>query len=117
MPYIERSPNSDVIALFLAAPQPAAEWLPLDHPDVLAFLTRSDDRGEAGLPYEVLETLDRAMIRVLEDLVDVLVDKHIIELSDLPEKARCKVQARKEFRGTLPGAHTETKRSGLDDIV
>ena len=117
MPYIERSATHEVIALFLQAPQPSAEWLSLDHPDVLAFLARSDDRGAAGLPHEVLATLDRAMIRVLEDLVDVLVDKQIIQLSDLPEKARYKVMARKEFRSALPAGPMDAERSGLDDIV
>lgn len=117
MPYIERSPTGEVIALFLQAPQPSAEWLTLDHPDVLTFLAHSDGRGEAGLPQEVLATLDRAMIRVLEDLVDVLVDKQVIQLSDLPEKARYKVMARKEFRGTLPAGPVDVARSRQDDIV
>lgn len=117
MPYIERNPDGEVIALFLAAPQPGAEWLTLEHVDVQAFLARSDDRGQADLPYEALATLDRAMIRVLEDLVDVLVDKHIIQLSDLPEKARDKVKMRKEFRGALSGGQATEPQTGLDDIV
>ena len=119
MPYLQRNPSGDVIALFLAAPEPDTEWLTIDHPDILAFLANSDDRGEAAIPFEVLATLDRAMIRVLEDLVDVLVDKHVIALSDLPEQARTKVIARKELRSTLPfTANPRTDNAaGGDDIV
>jgi hypothetical protein len=117
MPYIQRSPAGDVVALFLAAPEPGAEWLAVDHPDVLIFLNSSDTDGQSELPHNVLATLDRAMIRVLEDLVDVLVDKQIISLVDLPEQARTKVIARKQFRSTLPGAHNARRSSGMDDIV
>ena len=119
MPYLQRSPSGDVIALFLAAPEPDTEWLTIDHPDVLAFLASSDDRGDAAIPFEVMATLDRAMIRVLEDLVDVLVDKHVIALSDLPEQARTKVIARKEFRNTLPTTQSQhgDNAAGRDDIL
>lgn len=121
MPYIQRSPAGDVVALFLAAPEPAAKWLAVDHPDVLTFLTSSDTRGNTSeqpdLPHNMLATLDRAMIRVLEDLVDVLIDKQIISLGDLPEQARTKVIARKQFRSTLPGAQNARRPSGMDDIV
>lgn len=117
MPYIQRSPAGHVIALLLNAPEPHFEWLAADHPEVLRFLTDSDAIGQGTMPHDVLATLDRAMIRVLEDLVDVLVDKHIIQLSDLPEQARTKVAARKEVRRTLPSAHTTSTPVGLDDIV
>lgn len=117
MPYIQRSPAGDVIALFLAPPEPAAEWLAVDHPDVLTFLNSSDARGQSDLPHNVLASLDRAMIRVLEDLVDVLVDKQIISLGDLPEHARTKVVARKQFRSSLPGAQSTCRPTGMDDIV
>ncbi len=129
MPYLQRSPAGDVIALFLAAPEPAAEWLAVDHPDVVTFLNYSDARGQSDVQsdvrsdaqsdaqYNVLATLDRAMIRVLEDLVDVLVDKQIISLSDLPEQARTKVIARKEFRSTLPGTQNTRRPTSMDDIV
>lgn len=117
MPYIQRSPAGGVIALFLSAPESGAEWLAVDHPDVLRFLTDSEASGHVVKPHDVLATLDRAMIRVLEDLVDVLVDKQIIRLSDLPEQARTKVAARKEIRRTLPHAHTTGTPVGLDDIV
>ena len=119
MPYLQRNPTGDVIALFLDAPEPDTEWLTIDHPDVLAFLANSDDRGEAAIPFEELATLDRAMIRVLEDLVDVLVDKHVIALSDLPEQARTKVIARKELRSTLPSLNNPRAEDldGRDDIL
>ena len=119
MPYLQRSPSGTVIALFLTAPEPGAEWLTIDHPDVLTFLTNSDDCGDAAKPFEVLATLDRAMIRVLEDLVDVLVEKHVIALSDLPEQARTKVIARKEFRSALSTTPSprDNKMVGHDDIL
>ena len=117
MPYIQRSQAGEVTALFLAAPESTAEWLAVDHSDVLTFLNSSDARDQSESPHNVLATLDRAMIRVLEDLVDVLVDKHIISLGDLPEQARTKVIARKQFRSTMPGAQSTRRALGMDDIV
>ena len=50
--------------------------------------------------------LDPALIRVIEDVVDVLIDRGLLRLTDLPPDAQRKLLARKGARARL--------REGLD---
>lgn len=45
-----------------------------------------------------LKASDDSFIRVGEDLIDVLISKGIIELSDFPEESREKINNRKSLR-------------------
>jgi hypothetical protein len=42
--------------------------------------------------------LDADFVRVLEDVIDTLIIKNIINITDLPEQAQAKLFARKTFR-------------------
>lgn len=100
MPYVQRNSSGRVTALFSDAPVENAELLPATHPDVLFFLNSAN--GEAAGEGRLLMTsLDNQMIRVLEDLVDILVEKQVILFTDLPNEARQKILARKETRAHL----------------
>jgi hypothetical protein len=44
---------------------------------------------------------DRDLIRVLEDLIELLEDKSLIDLHELPEDARHKIAHRRELRRRL----------------
>lgn len=44
---------------------------------------------------------DADMVRVLEDLIDVLIDRGVIQFTDLPKPAQAKLLQRKETRATL----------------
>jgi 2-oxo-4-hydroxy-4-carboxy--5-ureidoimidazoline (OHCU) decarboxylase len=119
MPYIQRDSDGSVIALFRDAPAAESERLFSDHPDVLAFLAidgASAATSESRDALATLATLDNAMIRVVEDLVDVLIQKHVIMLTDLPEKAQRKVLDRKETRLSLFGDLGDLSASN-DDIL
>lgn len=50
---------------------------------------------------EKLSSSDRDLIRVLEDLIDVLIVNGTIRLTDLPPKALEKLTARKQVRQRL----------------
>ncbi|MFT5532671.1 MAG: hypothetical protein ACI8WM_000134 [Burkholderiaceae bacterium] len=116
MPYIQRDSDGSVIALFRDAPAAESERLFSDHPDVLAFLAIDGATSVATDALATLATLDNAMIRVVEDLVDVLIQKHVIMLTDLPEKAQRKVLDRKETRLSLFGDLGDLSASN-DDIL
>jgi hypothetical protein len=49
-------------------------------------------------PREVFTKMDADLVRVLEDLVHVLIDKGVIALTDLPDHAQAKLLERKSFR-------------------
>ncbi len=51
-----------------------------------------------------LEASDRATIRVIDDLVDALIAKDVIRLTDLPADARQRLLRRRAVRGKLSGA-------------
>ncbi|MBY0266684.1 MAG: hypothetical protein K2W84_09755 [Burkholderiales bacterium] len=42
--------------------------------------------------------MDARLVRVLEDLVDTLIERNVIRLTDLPEDAQQKLLERKRFR-------------------
>ena len=87
MLYIQRDANGKITGLTLE-PGEKAEAASVNDPDVTEFLSESD--------------ID--MARVLEDLVDVLIQKNIISESDLPESAQLKLLYRKNTRAFLEAA-------------
>lgn len=79
--------------------------------ELLDFLTE----GQAGETYEsLLRLTDSSVIRVLEDLIEVLISKNLILLTDLPEEARVKIGARRETRKRMHEEHTNFT---VDDIL
>jgi hypothetical protein len=42
--------------------------------------------------------LDADFVRVLEDVIDTLIARHVINITDLPDQAQAKLFARKSFR-------------------
>ncbi len=70
-------------------------------------------------PREVFDKMDADLIRVLEDLVFVLIDKGVITLSELPPHAQAKLLNRKGFRDRLQthvsNAHNAEFSITLDD--
>ncbi|MBL8433526.1 MAG: hypothetical protein JNL99_01190 [Zoogloea sp.] len=95
MPYVQRDSTGQVVAIF-AQPDPGHdEFLPAGHPELAAL----SGAGEFA-------HLDADLIRVIEDVVDVLIDRGLLRLTDLPPDAQRKLLARKGARARL--------REGLD---
>jgi hypothetical protein len=116
MPYVQRDVSGLVTALYRDAPTEQAELLAADHPDVLNFLDNGIDSSNNQEVRRLLSNLDTTMIRVLDDLVEVLIQKRIIMLTDLPEHAQRKVLLRKETRENLLG-NPESLYMGQNDIL
>ena len=62
-----------------------------------------DAREEMRLRLDNLGRSDIEMVRVLEDLVTVLVDRSVIRYTDLPEAARQKLDQRAIARAEIEG--------------
>jgi len=92
MPFVKRNSDGKVIGLSGHAPEGVAEELDLDHPDVQQFL----ESARAHLSSSDAET-----IRVIEDLVDVLIRKKLLLLTDLPPAAQQKLMQRQRMRSEL----------------
>jgi len=96
MIYIERDGAGKITAIKRDEASSARAKEGLTRENLMEFL------GSEEMPLssykKVLEHMDSEFIRVLDDLVDVLVQKNVILLTDLPEDARKKIYDRKAVR-------------------
>lgn len=98
MPFVKRDESGRVVALFREKDAGAGEYLPPHHPDVRTFV----EAAEAGRdPDAAFYRSDQSMIRVYEDLLDVLIEKRAVLLTDLPVPAQQKLLNRKRLRNEL----------------
>jgi len=99
MPYAQRDAEGHLTALLAEASEKASEFLPPEHPEVLAFL----NAGEEGGAEPRLAAYDAKMIRVIEDLIDLLIDKNVITFTELPQAAQEKILQQKNRREKMFG--------------
>ena len=92
MPFVRRSHSGQIDSLHRHQSADAREFMADDHPDVLAFL------GVAPPRREDFDRLDADFVRVIEDVIDTLIVKNVINITDLPAEAQAKLFARKSFR-------------------
>jgi len=109
MPYLERNSSGAVVALTSEPSGPEAEFVAPDHPDVLLFLAAgpgrpdSSSRSADGNANIDLLATDLSMIRVIEDVIDILITKNIIMFSELPLPVQEKLLRKKGQREKLFG--------------
>lgn len=98
MPYVRRDAAGRVVALLAESAPDALESLPSNHLEVLAFLGVSSEAA-------AFCSLDVDFVRVTEDLIYTLIEKGVLQFTDLPPEAQRKLQARHSFRSRrLDGA-------------
>lgn len=100
MPYVQRAPDGSIIALWAEPQSDGQEFLPPDHADIAAFVGGGTDASTQGFS----SADDLRMVRVIEDLIDILIQKNVIVFTDLPEAAREKILAQRGLRERLFGA-------------
>lgn len=96
--YIKRNVDGELIAISREASAGFAETLDDDAPELLAFLQRAKSAQQIAL-----EQTDQTMARVLEDVVNLLVEQGVIRFTDLPDAAQHKLLNRRELRGKRQG--------------
>ncbi|WP_039913168.1 DUF4034 domain-containing protein [Cellvibrio mixtus] len=92
--YVKRNHNGEVVAVSKQAGQDFSEQIAGDAPELLQFI-----QGEKTAEQLALEQTDQTMARVLEDVVNLLVEQGVIRFTDLPEAAQNKLLTRRELRG------------------
>jgi hypothetical protein len=92
MPHVLRTPDGRIDSVH-RHPVPGSQPLADDTVELHQWLGDA-----AAAPDPTFASLDAGLIRVLEDLVDVLVARNIICITDLPGEAQHKLFARKNFR-------------------
>jgi len=98
MAYVERNLQGQIIAVYETPQDNASEYLAIDSPELSQFLISSANKKDVQA---ALSTSDVALVRVLEDLINTLIDKKVILFTDLPMAAREKLSNREKIRGHL----------------
>jgi hypothetical protein len=98
MAYVKRDENGNIIHVYDAPQADATESISITDPELIEFLkeTENSDAAKAALSGS-----DLALVRVLEDLINTLIDKQVILFTDLPEAAREKLANREKIRHQL----------------
>ncbi|HIJ22930.1 MAG: hypothetical protein HON68_09615 [Gammaproteobacteria bacterium] len=106
--YVERDTSGKITAI-KDNPTPTSDQTPLftDSPEVINFLT-AQFKDESEFDH-YFETSDLELVRVLEDLIDLLIKNKAIHFTDFPQVSQQKLLSRKLIR---------EKRQNLDaDIL
>lgn len=97
--YVQRDTQGQLVRVEAQAYAEATEALPADHPEIKDWL--ADRKLASNL--KRLKQSDPEMIRVLDDLIQVLIDKGVIRVTDLPAAAQAKLMDRSQAREALGG--------------
>ena len=100
MLYAKRDNNGNIIALQTKATAQVNEQVSTDNPEVLEFLNQHSESPELK---QILTESDTKLARVVEDLIELLVDKNLIMLTELPEAAQSKLVSRRRVRSAIQG--------------
>lgn len=111
MPYVIRHADGQLDSLHRTRSEAASEFLDDRHPEVMAFLGATDE-GNSNF-----SRLDADFVRVIEDLVDVLLSKNILNITDLPAEAQAKLFARKSFREKAVKNSLKLFDSNFGDVI
>jgi hypothetical protein len=105
MPYVSRDASGFVSGIFLRSHPEAAEFLPGDHADIILFFGGVLPGNLENHALIDLTHSDIEFIRVIEDVIDVLIDKKLLTFTDLPDKVCEKILSRKDARDRLAGSN------------
>lgn len=105
MPYVQRNQSGAIVSLTALPVGEDDRFLAPDEPEVIQFLSHPEIGSDQRIQSEFeLFAADLKMIRVVEDLIDLLTQKGIIMFSELPsavqEKIICKKTVREQFQHT-----------------
>jgi len=94
MPYVKRDEQGRIMTVNLESGEGMEELSP-HSPELMEFMR------QVGLEQSTLQVSDMRLVRVLEDLIDLLIDRDVIRFTDLPLPAQEKLMERRSLRQTL----------------
>ena len=95
MPFVKRDAAGAVIAVSEESGADCSEELARDDPALTGFLARFAHETSS------LDATDQDLIRVLEDVVDLLIAKGLILFTELPVDAQQKIMRRQQLRSAI----------------
>lgn len=103
MPYVQRDEVGRIIAVSATATEATREFVEEGSHDLNAFLLdMALGKGSADpTVVRALNESDMAMIRVVEDVVDLLIEQNLLRFTDLPVPAQEKLMQRRSLRESM----------------
>ena len=98
MPYVTRNEQGIITAIHHSRQAPEDELIDINDTELIEYMKKAGGLSEAR---EILSQSDRGLIRVIEDLISLLIEKGLILSTDLPYEAREKLSSREKVRGQL----------------
>ncbi|HEC75021.1 MAG TPA: hypothetical protein ENI26_11735 [Methylophaga aminisulfidivorans] len=98
MVYIRRDTAGNIDGVYDTSREDAQEELSITSPELIQFLTQTNNRDDS---LSALNSSDLSLIRVIEDIVETLIEKQVILFTDLPVAAREKLHMRGKIRDQL----------------
>ncbi|PVZ15297.1 MULTISPECIES: tryptophan synthase subunit beta [unclassified Pseudomonas] len=98
--YVQRDEHGKLSRVEAEAFAEATDTLPADNVEIQEWFTSQT----AVRSLEQLRQSDLEMIRVLDDLIQLLVEKGVITVTDLPQAALAKLTGRTQARESLGSA-------------
>ena len=95
MLHVKRDQDGRIAAVSREEQAEGWEALPPDDPEVAAFVSLLAG-GQNGLT-----GTDLALARVLEDLIDLLIERDTIRFTDFPQAAQVKLLQRRSLRSSM----------------
>lgn len=111
MPYVVRNVAGAIIELRDVPPGGDAQWLEITDPEVINFIQLVKPPEQVN---SKLSSTDYEMVRIIEDLVDLLIAKQVFIFTELPEAVQEKLSARKHLRKDMQSLNNLI--GGDDDI-
>lgn len=110
MLYVERDQQGEILAIRRGHQGCGLEPASLLDDEVLAFLRST---GEIESLAHYLIHSDASVVRIVEDVIDLLIEKKVILFTELPAEAQKKIQNRKKLRAHLQ----DNDQLLVDDIL
>jgi len=95
MPYVIRNNKGEIVTIHQNKNDENAQWLEENDSQIMAFINNTVAPSKVK---RALTGSDNEMARVIEDLVDLLMEKQIFVYTELPEAVQAKLNIRKQLR-------------------
>lgn len=95
MVYVQRDEEGRVSAVYLQPQFAGMEKISSHHQDIVDYLKTCD---QVEIFNQLLTESDTSITRVIEDLINLLIEKKVINFTELPVQAREKLQHRQSMR-------------------
>ena len=110
MLYVLRDDQGNIKAVSEQAISANWQAVSLEDESLHAFLNNNPAVGS-----KVMEAADADFIRVLEDVIDLLIDKELIQFTELPVPVQTKLLNRRRYREELTSEKDTTHLLDNDD--